>query len=145
MNTVLVQLFTNLGIVKTMGKISGFLAVSSAIAARNTQACLVPEFPFDLRGEKGVIKFLEQRIKNRKCSVIVLSEGCNQSIRDYNLKVIGNEWDGEPVKEDIGLVLKREIKGYFAQKGIEANVKYIDPSYMVRDVPANAFDTKLCW
>lgn len=84
-------------------------------------------------------------MKVKKSSVIVLSDGCNESIRDYNLKIIGYEWDGEPIKEDIGLVLKREIKGVLEKKGIQANVKYIDPSYLVRDVPANAFDTKMCW
>lgn len=121
------------------------MAVRSCIAARNVQACLIPEFPFDLKGEKGVLRLIEERFERNKSSVIVFSEGCNKSIRDYNLKVIGHEWDGEPVKEDVGEVIKREIKGYFAKKGITCNVKYIDPSYLVRDVPANAFDTKLCW
>lgn len=134
-----------LGIIKTMGRKTGFLAVNACIAARNAQVCLVPEFLFDLQGSKGLLHYIEERINVHKSSVIVLSEGCNDSIRDYNLKVIGYEWDGEPIKEDIGDVIKREVKGFLKKKGIDPNVKYIDPSYLVRDVPANAFDTKLCW
>jgi 6-phosphofructokinase 1 len=81
-----------------MGKNSGFLAIQSCIAARNTQACFIPEFSFDLYGEKGLLQFIEKRIEQKKSSLIVLTEGCHQSLRDYHLKVIGAEWDGVPIK-----------------------------------------------
>jgi len=128
-----------------MGKESGFLAIQSSIAARNTQACLVPEFSFDINGEKGLMAFIEKRMRIGKSSLIVLSEGCTESLRDYHLKVIGAEWDGVPIKEDVGLVIKRELYGYLKEKGIESTIKYIDPTYMVRALPANAYDTKMCW
>jgi 6-phosphofructokinase 1 len=43
------------------------------------------------------------------------------------------------------MYLKMEIKKYFTQHtDIYVNLKYIDPSYMVRSVPANANDAIYC-
>lgn len=46
--------------------------------------------------------------------------------------------------EDIGLFLKNKISKHFEEKGIEVNIKYIDPSYMIRSVVANAEDAVYC-
>ncbi|EJK51803.1 hypothetical protein THAOC_28993 [Thalassiosira oceanica] len=44
----------------------------------------------------------------------------------------------------IGEFMKKAINEYFHKQGEEATVKYIDPSYMIRSVPANATDTLYC-
>jgi len=40
--------------------------------------------------------------------------------------------------------MKKEIEAYFKKQGDEATVKYIDPSYMIRSIPANAADSLYC-
>ena len=45
---------------------------------------------------------------------------------------------------DIGLFLKQKIKEYFDLKKIETNVKYIDPSYIIRSSPADSYDAIFC-
>ena len=45
---------------------------------------------------------------------------------------------------DIGIFLKSEINKYFNEEGIEVNVKYIDPSYIIRSALANSFDSIYC-
>ncbi|KKL74064.1 hypothetical protein LCGC14_2068630 [marine sediment metagenome] len=46
--------------------------------------------------------------------------------------------------KDIGLLLKNAILAHFRAKNIEATVKYIDPSYLIRSLPANANDHVFC-
>ena len=36
--------------------------------------------------------------------------------------------------------MKEQIVAHMAKKGLPASIKYIDPSYMIRSVPANAAD-----
>jgi 6-phosphofructokinase 1 len=45
---------------------------------------------------------------------------------------------------DIGLFLKEEIKAYLEDRGMEFSLKYIDPSYMIRSMPANPHDSVFC-
>lgn len=44
----------------------------------------------------------------------------------------------------IGDFMKNAVVDYFAKFGEVATVKYIDPSYTVRSVPANAADSLYC-
>lgn len=44
----------------------------------------------------------------------------------------------------IGEFMKKSVEDYFAKHGEVATVKYIDPSYTVRSVPANASDSLYC-
>ena len=44
----------------------------------------------------------------------------------------------------IGLFLKDRINAFFKERRVECNLKYIDPSYMIRSVPANAADNFYC-
>ena len=47
--------------------------------------------------------------------------------------------------QDIGLYIRDKIKEEFAQSNIPINLKYIDPSYILRNAPANANDSKFCF
>ena len=126
-----------IGLVKLFGRSSGFVAMLSTLAARDVNICLIPEIPFNLYGDNGLLDFIFQRIKIKEHCVIVVSDGAKFSVKDYKTK------NGKPV-EDIGLVIKKEIINKSEEEGIEVNLKYMDPTYVVRAVPANQYDCNLC-
>ncbi|MFP4363767.1 MAG: ATP-dependent 6-phosphofructokinase [Spirochaetia bacterium] len=132
-----------IGIVKVMGRMSGFIAANSALGLNEVNYVLIPEIPFELEGKNGLFENLEQRLKTRKHAVIVVAEGAGQDL----VAKQNTEFDASGNRRlmDIGVFLKEEIKNYFKNiKKMEVNVKYIDPSYMVRSVPANANDAIFC-
>ena len=126
-----------IGLVKLFGRSSGFVAMLSALAARDVNICLIPEIPFNLYGVNGLLDFIFQRIQIKEHCVIVVSDGARFSIKDYKTQ------NGKPV-EDIGIVIKKEIIKKSEELGIEVNLKYMDPTYVVRAVPANEYDCNLC-
>jgi 6-phosphofructokinase 1 len=132
-----------IGLVKVMGRMSGFIAANAALALNEVNFVLIPEVPFHLEGPKGFLKVLEQRLKLRGHTVIVTAEGAGQEyLRDGKG---GKDDSGNPKLGDIGIFLKDEIKRYFQNStDLFVNLKYIDPSYIVRAVPANANDAIYC-
>ena len=126
-----------IGLVKLFGRSSGFVAMLSTLAARDVNICLIPEIPFNLYGENGLLDFIFQRIQIKEHCVIVVSDGARFSVKDYKTT------NGKPV-EDIGIVIKKEIIKKSEELGIEVNLKYMDPTYVVRAVPANEYDCNLC-
>lgn len=126
------------GLVKVMGRHAGFVAANATLALSEVNFCLVPEVPFDLRGPKGLLECLVERVVDRGHGVIVVAEGAGQEHFDPNL--LGRDASGNQKLGDIGTFLKQEISAYFKDKGLELNLKYIDPSYLVRSVPANSGD-----
>ena len=42
------------GLVKLMGRYSGFIARNASLASGNVDICLIPELPFELGGPKGL-------------------------------------------------------------------------------------------
>ena len=126
-----------IGLVKLFGRSSGFVAMLSTLAARDVNICLIPEIPFNLYGDNGLLEFIFQRIQIKEHCVIVVSDGARFSVKDYKTS------NGRPV-EDIGLVIKKEIIKKSEELGIEVNLKYMDPTYVVRAVPANEYDCNLC-
>ena len=126
-----------IGLVKLFGRTSGFVAMLSTLAARDVNICLIPEIPFNLYGENGLLDFIFQRIQIKEHCVIVVSDGARFSVKDYKTS------NGKPV-EDIGLAIKKEIIKKSEELGIEVNLKYMDPTYVVRAVPANEYDCNLC-
>jgi 6-phosphofructokinase 1 len=130
-----------IGIVKVMGRESGFIAAHTALAIRDVNYVLVPEVPFDLEGENGLLANLERRIDKRKHAVILVAEGAGQDLLDRSAET---DASGNRKLADIGLFLKGSIETYFKQKRREVNIKYIDPSYIIRSAPANASDSLYC-
>ncbi len=132
-----------IGLVKVMGRMSGFIAANAALALNVVNFVLIPEVPFHLEGPKGLIEALEKRLRRRGHAVIIVAEGAGQ---DYVKDIKGSKDDsGNPKLGDIGIFLKTEIKKYFQNStDIFVNLKYIDPSYIVRSVPANANDAIYC-
>jgi 6-phosphofructokinase len=52
---------------------------------------------------------------------------------------------GNVLKKDIGEFLKRHISEHFKEKDIPCTIKYFDPSYMIRSVPAHGTDAIRCY
>lgn len=132
-----------IGLVKLMGRDSGFITAYAALANPVVNFCLVPEVDFELDGERGLLKALELRFKSGKThTVIVVAEGAGQSLMDG---VAGTDASGNVLKKDIGEFLKQRISEHFKSKGIPSSVKYFDPSYMIRSVPARGTDAIRCY
>ncbi len=130
-----------IGLVKVMGRDSGFIAAHTALAMSDVNFCLIPENPFDLEGENGFLNHLKRRILKRKHAVILVAEGAGQKMIE---KIEGVDKSGNKKLSDIGVFLKDEINKYFKNEGIEVNIKYIDPSYIIRSAPANPNDSIYC-
>jgi 6-phosphofructokinase 1 len=131
-----------IGLIKLMGRYSGFIAATATLAQQDVNFVLIPEVDFDLEGTNGFLAALEKRLKQRGHAVIVVAEGAGQKFFEN----ITSERDqsGNIRLKDIGLFLKDSITSYFHAKGIDVSLKYIDPSYMIRSLPANANDNVFC-
>jgi 6-phosphofructokinase 1 len=128
------------GLVKLMGRNSGFIAATAALAQRDANLVLIPENDFDVDGPHGLLVWLEERLAARKHAVIVVAEGAGERYCSGE----GTDESGNPRLGDIGGWLRDTIAKHFKAKGIELNLKYIDPSYTIRSVPANADDAVFC-
>jgi 6-phosphofructokinase 1 len=125
-----------------MGRDSGFIAAHATLASLEVNFCLIPEVPFDLYGKGGFLEHLESRLKKRSHAVIVVAEGAGQGL--IKSEDVRRDPSGNVIHHDIGDFLNLKIKEYFSSKGISINLKYIDPSYIIRSVPANASDSIFC-
>jgi 6-phosphofructokinase 1 len=128
------------GLVRLMGRHSGFIAANAALSARIANLVLVPELPFDLVGENGLFAYLERRFAARKSTVIVVAEGAGQRHLE---QAAGTDASGNVKLGDIGLFLKAAITERFKGK-IALTLKYIDPSYIIRSAPADSADAIFC-
>jgi 6-phosphofructokinase 1 len=130
-----------IGIVKLMGRSAGFLAVYAALGSGDVDLVLVPEVPIVLEGPDGILPFLRQRVKEQKYAVVVLAEGAGEE-----LVGVSEELDagGNRARPKIGKFITDAIAAHFKEHDQEATIKYIDPSYTVRSVPANGADSLYC-
>lgn len=126
------------GLVKLMGRESGFIAAFAALAYNDVNFCLVPEVPFTL---EGFLEILEERLDKKGHAVVVVGEGAGQ---DLMQKTQQRDASGNVRFGDIGSFLRDQINAHFKGLGKEINLKYIDPSYTIRSVPANAHDSAFC-
>jgi 6-phosphofructokinase 1 len=129
------------GLVKVMGRESGFIAAYTALAINDVNFVLIPEIDFDLEGENGLLNLLRKRLDNRGHAVILVAEGAGQQLLE---KIEEVDASGNKVLSDIGLFLRSRIDAYFKQINIHATLKYIDPSYMIRATPASPADSLYC-
>jgi 6-phosphofructokinase 1 len=130
-----------IGLVKLMGRHSGFIACYAALAMSDTNFVLIPEVPFELGGEGGFLSVLRRRLEKRGHAVIVVAEGAGQHLMSGGSST---DASGNTRLHDIGVYLKLRLIEYFGEIGMECNLKYIDPSYEIRSVPANPTDSVYC-
>ncbi len=131
-----------IALVKLMGRDSGFITTHATLACGDVNFALVPEIPFDLHGKGCFMESLEERLQKRGHSLVVVAEGAGQDLvpekeRSYDAS-------GNLKLTDIGLFLQREIEKYFNERNVSINLKYIDPSYLIRSTVANANDSVYC-
>jgi 6-phosphofructokinase 1 len=127
-----------IGLVKLMGRYSGFVAAFATLALSDVNYCLIPEVDFDLEGPGGLLACLEERLAKRDHAVVVVAEGSGQKF--FQDEPGGVDASGNVKLGDIGVLLRDRINKYFAGKGKEVTLKYIDPSYLIRSMPANSND-----
>jgi len=130
-----------IGIVKLMGRSAGFIAAHATLGSGDVDLCLVPEIPTVLDGPIGCLPHLFKRVKQKGYAVVVVAEGAGEDILGTSTEV---DASGNKKLPAIGLFMKTAIEKYFEKHGESATVKYIDPSYMIRSVPANASDSLYC-
>jgi 6-phosphofructokinase 1 len=130
-----------IGLVKLMGRDAGFIAAGATLASQEANFCLVPEIDFPLDGPNGLLPAVKERISKSRHAVIAVAEGAGQHLfqeRNGNCDASGNKQ-----YQDIGVFLRDKIGEYFRQENIPISLKYIDPSYLIRSVPANTADRLL--
>ncbi|OHD57488.1 MAG: diphosphate--fructose-6-phosphate 1-phosphotransferase [Spirochaetes bacterium GWF1_51_8] len=130
-----------IGLVKLMGRYSGFIAASTTLAMNDVNFCLIPEVPLKL---DAFFSALEDRILRRGHAVICAAEGVGQDLLDNTSNKAARDASNNVVFKDIGVFLKTKINEYFDKKGIEINLKYIDPSYIIRSAPSCPMDAIFC-
>ncbi|KZV54274.1 6-phosphofructokinase 3 [Dorcoceras hygrometricum] len=134
-----------IGFVKLMGRYSGFIVLYATLASRDVDCCLIPESPFYLEGPGGLFEYIEKRLKEQGHMVIVMAEGAGQELLSEDFQTATHDASGNKLLDDCGLWMCRRIKDYFSKKKKMAiNLKYIDPTYMIRAIPSNASDNVYC-
>jgi 6-phosphofructokinase 1 len=126
-----------------MGRHSGFIACYAALARSGADAVLIPEVPFALDGEHGLLAHVRRRVSERGHAVVVVAEGAGQELLGGSDED-ARDASGNARLHDIGPWLRRRIGDHFSDAGIETSIRYIDPSYAIRSVPANPYDSVYC-
>jgi 6-phosphofructokinase 1 len=129
------------GLVKLMGRHSGFIACYSALASHDVDFVLIPEVPFCLEGRNGFLASLRRRVEKQGHAVVVVAEGAGQELFDYDGAV---DASGNARLADIGQLLRERITADFAAADTELSLRYVDPGYVIRSVPANGWDAVYC-
>ncbi|KAL5206348.1 hypothetical protein ABZP36_034557 [Zizania latifolia] len=133
--------YHGIGLVKLMGRSTGFIAMQASLSSGQIDVCLIPEVSFTLDGEHGVMQHLEHLLKRKGFCVVCVAEGAGQ---DLLQKSNATDASGNAILSDFGVHMQQKIKKHFKDIGVPADVKYIDPTYMVRACRANASDAILC-
>jgi 6-phosphofructokinase 1 len=127
-----------IGLVKLMGRDSGFIAAFSALVDNHVNFVLIPEVPFTL---EAFLSAVRDRLERRNHAVIVVAEGAGQDLIGQTGE---RDASGNIKYGDIGIFLRDAIRDYFKRANMELNLKYIDPSYTIRSMPANPHDSAFC-
>ncbi len=134
--------WNGVGLVKLMGRDSGFIAAHTTLANSDVNFCFIPENPLVLEGKSGFLERLEKRLDEKHHAVIVVAEGAGQNL----MKDDSNDKDasGNVKLKEIGGFLNDRIKEHFKDRNKKVSIKYIDPSYIIRSLPANSQDSSFC-
>jgi len=142
-----------IGLVKLMGRHAGYIAALSVLASRDVDLCLIPEVSFPLEGEHGLLRHLEAVLKHKKYAVVVVAEGAGEDLVEGSGQT---DESGNKVCPPISEFLQAAIAAHFKKivrsllfsslhaqvlQKVGVSVKFHDPSYMIRSVPANAADS----
>ena len=130
------------GLIHVMGRDSGFIAAYAALANTHVNYCLVPEEKFNLEeGQNSFLPSLMKRLETRHHAVVIVAEGAGQDLIAGNRQT---DKSGNVLNQNVGVFLKEQMQAYAKKSNIEINVKYFDPTYMIRGIPANGTDAVFC-
>jgi 6-phosphofructokinase 1 len=130
-----------IGLVKLMGRAAGFIAASATVASGEANFCFIPEAPLELEGHDGFLERLKRRLVAREHAVIVVAQGAGQHLLEAEN---ATDASGNRKLADIGPYLKERIERFLCEQNMPVSVKYFDPSYYIRSLPAAAVDSLLC-
>lgn len=130
------------GLVKLMGRDAGFIAAGATAASQDVNFCLVPELSFQLDGPNGLLAALKRRLESRHHAVIVVAEGAGQALIPGTR--VERDASGNLKQADIGAFLREAITMYFKAEQMEMTLRYFDPYYEIRSVPADTEDALRC-
>lgn len=136
------SVLNGVGLVKLMGREAGFIAASATLASGEANFCFIPEVSLKLDGEDGFLHKLRRRLEAREHAVVVVAEGAGQDLLDKLPE--GRDASGNKRLGDVGYFLKERIEAFFKSERTAVSVKYFDPSYYIRSLPASAVDSLLC-
>jgi 6-phosphofructokinase 1 len=129
------------GLVKLMGREAGFIAASATLASGEANFCFVPEVPLVMDGPHGFLPRLKRRLAAREHAVVVVAEGAGQHLL---AKQTERDASGNKKLADVGVFLKDAIEAYMKAERVQVSVKYFDPSYYIRSLPASPVDSLMC-
>ena len=142
-----------LGVVKVMGRHSGFIAMHATLGSRVVDLCLVPEVEFYFDGEGGIVDHLANKLLENGNAIIVVAEGAGQNLmaRMGATGDTAHDASGNVLLDDVGPWLIKQLKPKLNGKlkgktpfDDEVYFKYVDPSYMVRGIPPTTADNQFC-
>ncbi len=136
------SIHNGIALVKLMGRNAGFIAGGATVASQDVNFCLIPEVPFVLDGPRGLLAAVERRILQRAHELIVVAEGAGQDLIESGSDQ--RDASGNLKLKDIGQFLREKIETHFKTANIPATLRYFDPNYIIRSVPADAEDSMLC-
>lgn len=129
------------GVVQVMGRHAGFIACYAALANHAADVVLIPEVPFSLEGDDGLLAVVERRVRERGNAVVVLAEGAGQDLIPASERT---DASGNTVLGDISGHLRGAITEHFAAQGLPLTMRFFNPGYQIRSVPADASDSVYC-
>jgi len=136
------SVYNGVGLVKLMGREAGFITAAATLASGEANFCLIPELPLKLDGPDGFLAKLKRRLQAREHAVVVVAEGAGQDLLDRDPE--DRDASGNVRLGDIGSFLKERIAAYLKAERVPVTVRYFDPSYYIRSLPATAVDSLLC-
>jgi len=141
------SVINGVGLVKLMGRYSGFIAMQASLANNSVDFCLVPELPFELGGELGLYEQVLKRVQQKGHCLIVVAEGAEEGLINPNEKITlveKKDASGNLQYDDVGDFLEKALADFALSKNVVFSVSYIDPTYSIRSVASNPADTLLC-
>ncbi|WP_375497284.1 ATP-dependent 6-phosphofructokinase [uncultured Jatrophihabitans sp.] len=128
------------GLVKLMGRHSGFIACYATLAQHDVDFVVIPEVPFRFEGHGGLLDALRRRVDANGHAVVVVAESAGQDL----LQTAGTDASGNARLADIGTLTRDRVVNHFARENVELSLRYVDPGYAIRSVAANGYDAEYC-
>ncbi len=131
---------------KLMGRHSGFVACHAALASTDVDLVLIPEVAGGSRASAACSSTSTACFDRKGHAVVVVAEGAAQELHPRRAAAApAPTRAATPSFKDVGVFLRDRIVAALRSAQREVTLKYIDPSYAIRSVPASPSDSVYCW